>query len=397
MSQDDGSVLGVEKIVDSGPDHQRWNLVFAGDGYTAGEIGKFRADVDRIWQVIRATAPFDEYLAAINVHCVDVVSAESGAKDPATGEAPRTFFDATFGTVWNGAPLARLLTVDEGLALFTVQAQVPPAHAPVIVVNSARYGGSGTSQLAVCSAEQQSPQIAIHELGHSAVHLADEYAEPGGVASGPEPTEDNVTRDPQAIGKWAELIPPGTPLPTPLSPGDDGPPIGTYEGARYFTEGMYRPSPTCFMNAFDPFCPVCSAEIRAVLETYMPRPTRPPLGARAVPNALKEDKVAKTIVPLTTVTLLGFLTKHSGTTYKLVTDPWCNEFVLLEANDIVEQIPGSERPDGRSVVWVKRGAQIVQHRYWIAQDYAEQDALAGRKGGVGGIGATPPPGRKPPG
>mgnify|MGYP000377368807 CR=1 FL=1 len=34
MGSSDGSVLGVEKILDNGDPSQRWNLVITGDGYT---------------------------------------------------------------------------------------------------------------------------------------------------------------------------------------------------------------------------------------------------------------------------------------------------------------------------------------------------------------------------
>jgi hypothetical protein len=40
----------------------------------------------------------------------------------------------------------------------------------------------------------QASEIAIHEMGHSAFGLADEY-ENGGTARGTEPSEPNVTRD----------------------------------------------------------------------------------------------------------------------------------------------------------------------------------------------------------
>ena len=38
MSANDGEVRGVQKIVDNGPDGERWNLVIVGDGYLEREL-----------------------------------------------------------------------------------------------------------------------------------------------------------------------------------------------------------------------------------------------------------------------------------------------------------------------------------------------------------------------
>lgn len=43
MSAADGYVLGTTKIVDHGPNAARWDLVFVGDGYQAGELDQYRA------------------------------------------------------------------------------------------------------------------------------------------------------------------------------------------------------------------------------------------------------------------------------------------------------------------------------------------------------------------
>jgi hypothetical protein len=71
--------------------------------------------------------------------------------------------------------------------------------------------------------------------------------------------------------------------------------------------------------------------------------------------------------------------------------------VTIDANDIVDQIPGSNRPDGRSVIWVARGAEIVQKRHWIAGDFAAREAEAARGGSGLGTDPAPPGDKKPPG
>ena len=178
MSAADGHVVGVTKLVDNGPDTKRWNLVIIGDGYQEGELGTYHAHAEKFVHRLQTTPPFDEMFAGINVHRIDVVSRESGADDPGCAGGPavarKTYFDATFCSPHNGHPIDRLLTVDNALALSVTTAGVPQKHYVVCIVNSTKYGGSGGA-IATCSVHATSAKIAIHELGHSAFGLADEY------------------------------------------------------------------------------------------------------------------------------------------------------------------------------------------------------------------------------
>jgi IgA Peptidase M64 len=185
MSASDGNIVGTTKIVDNGPGNFRWDLVIVGDGYQASELAQYHTDVENFLTRFRATPPFDELFSGINVHRVDVVSTDSGADDPAdcpepgvppgTGATPRTYFDATFCSVGpGGVRLACLLTIDSTSAKSVASAQVPLRNQVLCLVNSSKYGGSG-GDVATCSTNAQAAEIAIHELGHSAFHLADEY------------------------------------------------------------------------------------------------------------------------------------------------------------------------------------------------------------------------------
>ncbi len=142
MSTADGSVAGKQKIVDHGPDAQRYNVVILGDGYRAAEMAKYRADVQAFVHVFGETAPFADLWCGINVHRIDVVSTDSGADDPiacgdgtaGSGAVARTYFDATF---CSGNAIRRLLTCDSASALDVAHAQVPAAHVTMVIVNSA--------------------------------------------------------------------------------------------------------------------------------------------------------------------------------------------------------------------------------------------------------------------
>ena len=87
-------------------------------------------------------------------------------------------------------------------------------------MNSPVDGGSGGTIPIVSTARSDWPSAAVHELGHSAFGLADEYAFYAGCGSGEadhdvhiglEPVEPNVTTffgaSPNlAILKWASLV-----------------------------------------------------------------------------------------------------------------------------------------------------------------------------------------------
>ena len=193
-----------------------------------------------------------------------------------------TYFDATFCSMFAGSPLERLLTIDDGLALSVANTYVPLKNQVLCIVNSTKYGGSGGS-VATCSVDPQANEIAIHEIGHSAFLLADEYGGNGSGTPAGEPGQPNVTRDTnRTTNKWRALIAPTTPMPSacdatcasstctpPATPPAAGA-VGTYEGAIYSDCNTYRPLPSCYMRDYAPFCPVCAGVIRAVLQPFQP-------------------------------------------------------------------------------------------------------------------------------
>ena len=63
----DGTVLGVTKIVDNGPESSRFNLVLVGEGYQAGEQAAFAAHAQSFVDDLFATPPIDTSASAFNV------------------------------------------------------------------------------------------------------------------------------------------------------------------------------------------------------------------------------------------------------------------------------------------------------------------------------------------
>jgi IgA Peptidase M64 len=296
MTTSDGSISGLQKIVDHGPNSLRYNIVILGDGYQASELPQYAADAQAFIDTFSTTAPYDTLWGGINIHRVDVVSTDSGADDPGTcgdrsagsGATPRTYLDATFCGDGN---IRRLLTCNVSAALSTARAQVPEVHITMVIVNSDEYGGSGGS-VATFSKNANSAEIGLHEMGHTAFGFADEYEAYQGCGTGEtghdqygvgEPSEPNVTAniDPNTI-KWKPaLTNPADGLPTTknanCSDCDSQPNpqsasyVGAYEGGRYFHCGCFRPSFNCRMRALNnPFCGVCQKVISDTLAPFQP-------------------------------------------------------------------------------------------------------------------------------
>jgi hypothetical protein len=287
MTTADGMVIGTTAIVDHGSATRRFNLVLVAEGYRQAELAQFAVHAQQFVNRLFATPPFDELQCALNVYRVDVASTDSGADDPTacggSGAAQATYFDASFCN--NG--IQRLLVADPVTVQAVVNAQVPAWHQILVIVNSSVFGGSG-GLVAVTSVAGSWEDVAIHEMGHSAFGLADEYEYYAGCGidstqdnySGGEPAAANVTStSDRATIKWADLVMAATGMPTtanadcgqcdpqpaPVPTGT----VGAYEGAFYFHCGAYRPEFQCMMRDLTPFCAVCRRRIRQTLSPYL--------------------------------------------------------------------------------------------------------------------------------
>jgi len=275
MTTADGAVLGTTQIAGSAPRNRAFNVVLLAEGFTAAQQADFNNACTAFTTAFFATPPYDDLLPAINVFRVNVSSTDTGADDPVatggTGATARTYFDATFGA--NG--IRRLLVCNSSTALTLAAAQVPEFSVVLVVVNSTVYGGSGGS-VGTYSLASGATEIAIHEMGHTAYGLADEYPYyAGGNETGHdhhpsgEPSEPNVTTNgDRATLKWNWAVAAATALPTMSNPNcgvvDSRPStvpagtVGLFEGAHYYHCGGYRPEYDCKMrNLGVPFCRVC--------------------------------------------------------------------------------------------------------------------------------------------
>lgn len=295
MGLADGTVVGAQKILDSGPDAARLNVVLVAEGFRAAEQNAFNTACDSFVATLQAEPWFPVIGAAINVHRVNVESDESGADDPATcgdgtpgtGAAPATFFDASFCN----SGIRRCLSGDETLVRDTLDAQVPQWHAAAVLVNTTQRGGCASGNVFFTALSTDWREVVLHELGHSAFDLADEYEYWEGCTSGEtnrdnapagEPSEPNITTaNTLATLKWAVFVSPTVAVPTMENPDctacdprpnvlADDLEIGLFEGAGYYHCGRYRPAYLCRMrNSSQPFCRVCVDAIARTLATFV--------------------------------------------------------------------------------------------------------------------------------
>lgn len=224
-------------IIETGASNARMDYVFVGDGYTAAEMAKWQADAKKVIDGFMADPLFAANRANMNVRRVDVASNQSGVDELDRGIYRDTAMDGEFAC-YN---IDRLLCVNTTKVYNIVGSVLAPDQRDVIVVisNSTRYGGSGGA-VATLSMEASSVEIALHEIGHTAFAMADEY-EYGTCNLSAEPTEGNVSLNGTRSVKWGGLIAASTPLPTAAGSVPNGT-VGTFRGGHYCSSGKYRPT-----------------------------------------------------------------------------------------------------------------------------------------------------------
>lgn len=315
----------------SGDPHGCVDIAVLGDGYTAAEADKFRADLRRFIDVFFSLEPYKSHRDWFNFRGVLRPSADSGCDEPSRGVWRRNALGASFDSLG----LDRYMLTEENRAVRDAAAHVP-YDAILIMVNQTRYGGGGIYNFfcTFTSDNQWHAYLLLHEFGHAFAGLADEYytsavAYNDFYPAGVEPTEPNITAllDPARL-KWADCVTPGTAVPTPWEKAAydaqaaagqkargeldariaqamrDGAPadevarlkadaerqskahsdqldallaasafagkVGAFEGAGYASQGLYRPMLDCLMfsKGDKPFCKVCERAVLRVMEHY---------------------------------------------------------------------------------------------------------------------------------
>ena len=316
----------------SGDPHEKVDLVFVAEGYTAEDQDKFKADVDRFSGYLFSVEPYQSARDRFNIRGIFRPSPERAMDEPRQGVFKKTVLNASF----NAFDLDRYMLIEKNHRLHDIAAQVP-YDAIIVLVNSRRYGG-GSICIDYCVSTTDnaaSKMVFLHELGHSFAYLGDEYyasevAYNDFYPKGIEPLEPNITAllDPANV-KWKDLLSPGIGVPTEYGKeeiegleaerrknrearaleieaakrkgtsgaqvkkieeklreadkvitrkieevrrqhaGLDGR-VGVFEGAGFTSKGLYRPQIYCLMisSPRDEFCLVCRRAISQMIDYF---------------------------------------------------------------------------------------------------------------------------------
>ncbi|WP_052442893.1 M64 family metallopeptidase [Streptacidiphilus neutrinimicus] len=212
-------------LVDNGPAGNRITIVLIGDGYTAAELPRFRAQAQATWRAISSVEPFRSYARFFDVRRVDLVSPHSGI---GVGSPLGMHFGC------GGTP--RLLCADDD----AVDHWAGPATGPRYVIalaDSTDYGGAGGRGVTTLSGgAADATRIIEHEMGHTVGGLGDEYdAAPGGDAAYPNLSDQGADAMAAAHAKWWRWLGAADP---------SGGVVGAYRGAN----GLYRPTQDSIMR-----------------------------------------------------------------------------------------------------------------------------------------------------
>ena len=264
------------------------DLAIVAEGYTRAQMGKFYADCQRVVDALFAHEPFTSMKDRFNVVAVAAESLTSGPSVPHLGRWSSTPVGTHYDTFYSD----RYLMTQDIHRLYDVLSGVPFEHI-IVLVNSDTYGGGGIyNQITVTTSDHPTfHQVLVHEFGHAYAGLGDEYFYDDGYETmypdDTEPWEPNLTTLVDFQSKWADMLPKGTPVPTPPDPKVHNyrkitndkeqrlldaatQRVGVFEGGGYQSKGVYRPAQECRMkiNEVANFCPVCSRAVQRITEFY---------------------------------------------------------------------------------------------------------------------------------
>jgi hypothetical protein len=305
----------IDVIYDNGPATEKLDIVILGDGYTAGEMEKFRTDAKRMADVLIGHDPFLKRKNDISIRAIETPSPVSGVLRPHPGVFKRTVLSTHYGSFDS----ERYVLAYDNRTIRDIASAVPYEFM-VILINERTYGGGGIYNLytTVSVDNKFGEYIMVHEFGHHCGALADEYYTSSVAYEIPEikvePWETNITAlfDKNDL-KWKDLVEEGIPLPTPWNkePFDQfgyriqqqrdslraakvpedvmealfmrqmkqedeffasekyRDKVGAFEGGGYIAKGLYRPQIDCIMyTRHMQFCKVCQRSIEDVIDLY---------------------------------------------------------------------------------------------------------------------------------
>lgn len=258
-------------LLKSGNPDRCVDVAICAEGYTADEMELFYKDAQVACDALFDHEPFKSMKSRFNVVAVASPSLDSGVSVPRLGEWKQTAFGSHFSTFYSD----RYLTTLQVKSIHDALAGIDYEHI-IILANTDEYGGGGiyNSYTLTTAHHPMFRPVVVHEFGHSFGGLADEYFYDNDVMTDTypldiEPWEQNITTQVNFESKWKDMLPKGTPNPTPVNQKEKYP-VGVFEGGGYSAKGIYRPAYNCRMrtNENPEFCPVCQRALRRLIEFY---------------------------------------------------------------------------------------------------------------------------------
>lgn len=252
----------VDSIVNEPDRAAAYDIVFVSEGYTAGELKRYRERVESLIEGLTkdANGIVAPRIDSFNFHTVDIASpagarlTNSDRTDSALGgcfskDDPKLSDDFFLRADRRLASLAAIAHVESADAIVVVMDTGTPARA------NASLGQDSTIAPAIIHlGREHGSRILTHELGHALFGLGDEYADSErcydpylpvfSTLSDPLIGIANLTLDASGA-KWAGLV------------------DGAREGGFRHGACVYHPTNGCRMRSSeaDAFCPVCAAAI----------------------------------------------------------------------------------------------------------------------------------------
>ena len=276
-------------VHEGGPVEESVDIVIVSEGYAQADSAKFVHDAQRAADALFSHEPFASWQGRFNVRAVFAASAQSGVSVPRKGDWKHTAVSAHFDTFYSD----RYLTTSSIWRLYDLIGNVPFEHV-IVLVNTGIYGGGGIyNNVTIMNSDHPTfVPVLVHEFGHAFGGLGDEYFYDDQFETqypaDTEPWEPNLTTLVDFQSKWADMLPAGTPVPTPVDELEKEDvrrrwmtftqeqkdllnlKVGVYEGGGYQSKGVYRPVQECRMkiNECERFCPVCTRAIIRMIEYY---------------------------------------------------------------------------------------------------------------------------------
>lgn len=256
----------------SGSPEKKIDVAIVAEGYTAAQAEDFYADAQTAVEAILSHEPFKHRADCFNFVAVAAASKDSDVSIPKDGVWRNTAVSSNFSTFYSDRYLTTLHLRD----LHNLLSGIPYEHI-IILANTYTYGGGGIYNSYTLTTTHHSAfrPVVVHEFGHSFAGLADEYYykspdDEDAFAPSQEPWQQNITTLKNFGEKWADLLPKGTPIPTPV---DTNHPerIGVYEGGGCMEHGVFRAYPDCRMrtNECAAFCTVCQRALNELINFYV--------------------------------------------------------------------------------------------------------------------------------